>query len=381
MNFLTFLDKKPLYYKAFDPTRMQKAFDSIRDRFTFPQIIHVIGTNGKGSTGRYLAQMLRQQGQSVGHYTSPHILKFNERLWMNGHDCSNESIQDAFLQLIELLDKKWQEELSYFEFTTLLSLVLFQDLDVIVLEAGLGGEHDATSVFPNSLTLVTPIGLDHADFLGSTLIEVAQTKLKAVQKMALIAKQEKEVHDVADMLSKEFGWSLKWVDDFELTLSDQACIDAFYKENGVDYLVSNFRHALTALRLLGFNEAINVERISTIFGRLSQFSENITIDVGHNMLAAEKILAHFGNCKVNLVYNSLVDKPYKEILKLLQPIVKKVLLLPIEGDRAVDIAVLEAYLIGLDMPYDIFSRTESDENYLVFGSFLVVESFLKRVNA
>ena len=380
MHFLTFLDRKPLYYKTFDPTRMQKAYASIKENLPLPPIIHVIGTNGKGSTGRYLASMLHQAGFHVGHYTSPHILRFNERLWLDGQVCSDMHIQEAFSTLQNLLSPLWQEQLSYFEYTTLLAIVLFGACDYVVLEAGLGGEYDATSVFENILTLITPIGLDHAEFLGSTIQSVATTKLNAVQKQALIGIQEPQVVEIAQQLSQMHGWSAFFMSQEQFSTADTQLIQAAKASIGVEYLVQNFTHALAAFRLLGFDVAVDLKTIETIFGRLTRLRPHLYVDVGHNLLAAQRIADHFGKGKVNLVYNSLEDKPYQEILAHLKPIIERVFILPITSPRALPDGALEATLKALEIPYEEFSGINETKTTLVFGSFVVIETFLKSMN-
>ena len=160
----SFLDNKPLYYNEIDYTRMPRVYKSIQKSLKLPKIIHLIGTNGKGTTGRFLATALYSNGYAVGHYTSPHILNFNERIWLNGSDIEDEKLEFAHEKLLSLLSKKDALSLSYFEYTTLLAMYIYQEVDYLVLEAGLGGEYDATSVFKNDLTLVTIIDMDHEAF-------------------------------------------------------------------------------------------------------------------------------------------------------------------------------------------------------------------------
>ena len=93
MSVNEFLEKKPLFYKEIDIFRMPRAYSLIKDKIKIPPVIHIVGTNGKGSTGRFLAHTLLKRGYSVGHYTSPHILKFNERIWINGSDISDENLE------------------------------------------------------------------------------------------------------------------------------------------------------------------------------------------------------------------------------------------------------------------------------------------------
>ncbi|WXG60031.1 hypothetical protein VB002_14325 [Campylobacter concisus] len=94
MSLAKFLDGKPLYYKEIDYGRIIRAYDTIKGHLKPFKIIHIIGTNGKGSTGRFLAQILSQKGAKVGHYTSPHIFKFNERFWLNGDVASDEILRE-----------------------------------------------------------------------------------------------------------------------------------------------------------------------------------------------------------------------------------------------------------------------------------------------
>lgn len=160
----TFLEAKPLYYKEIDHKRVHLAYDMLKFEIVHPVTVHIVGTNAKGSTGRILSHLAHKSGLSVGHYSSPHILKFNERIWLNGEDASDEVLEVAHQRLWKLLGSSMSEALSYFEYTTLLAFVVFEKCDLVVLEAGLGGEFDATNVCAKELSIITPIGLDHQAF-------------------------------------------------------------------------------------------------------------------------------------------------------------------------------------------------------------------------
>ncbi len=377
MKLESFLSSKPLFYKKFDPTRIHKAYETIKDQLRVPRIVHLIGTNGKGTTGRFLAQMLMQSGISVGHYSSPHIKLFNERVWINGDLASDEELDKAFDALTEILPKAFQASLSYFEFTTLVAMIAFKKCDIVVLEAGLGGEFDATSVFPNELTLLTPIGLDHAEFLGDTISKVAATKIRGVQKFVITASQEPEVMGVLQDLSDTRGFGKSSI---TLNNADQALVEQFFRLNQVDYLAQNFSLALAALRHLGFKNSLDVARIGTLFGRLTRLEKNLIIDVGHNLLAAEQIIKNFGKTKVNLVYNTLADKAYREMLTLLKPIINKLFIIDIFDERALEKEILQTTLDDLDIEYEDFTTVDKEQMTLVFGSFVVVEAFLEKFN-
>ncbi len=374
------LKNKPLFYKAFDPLRMKKAFLSIKNRTTKAQIIHIVGTNGKGTTGRYLASMLKQASCRVGHYTSPHIQSFNERFWLNGRLLEDRELEAAFRALKTDIDEATLEALSYFELATFLAWYAFRGCDYLILEAGLGGEYDATAVFETMLTLVTPIGFDHQSFLGTRLEDIVKTKLNAIQKRALIAKQTDKAHAEIVAYKERMKKDIAFFKPFSLSYEDLLLCEAFFEQAGVDYLRDNFAFALWAFRTLGFDQVLDVEKIETLFGRMSLFRENVRLDVGHNQLAAERICRFYGNSKVNLVYNTLEDKDYISILKSLKPIVEHVYIIDIEDARAVNRLSLEQALRELGFEYEPFESIEAHKQYLVFGSFVVIESFLKRVH-
>ncbi len=185
----TFLDQKPLYYKEIDHARVHEAYARLKPHIKQSRTVHIVGTNGKGSTGRILAHLAYKSGLNVGHYTSPHILKFNERIWIDGADSDDAILENAHQRLYVLLGQEMSDNLSYFEYTTLLAFVVFEKCDLMVLEAGLGGEFDATNVCDKELSIITPIGLDHQAFLGESIEEIAGTKIRSIQKQVLMAPQ------------------------------------------------------------------------------------------------------------------------------------------------------------------------------------------------
>jgi len=372
-----FLNLKPLYYNEIDYTRMPRVYERIKKDLKIPKIIHIIGTNGKGTTGRFLATALYNITKSVGHYTSPHIIDFNERIWLNGSNVTNEVLELAHLKLLNILTKDEAKSLSYFEYTTFLAMVVFEGLEYIVLEAGLGGEHDATAVFKKELTLVTPIDKDHEDFLGTTIKEIATTKLNAIQDNAILAHQNyQEVYEIAFAKKQNI---LK-IEDI-LNAKDIEKVNKIAKEFSlVTYLRDNLALSISALKFLNLTyEQMHFEN-AKLFGRLTQINEQIIVDVGHNTLAANAILKALNGKKFILVYNSYKDKEYSKILSILKPIIKEVQIIDIEDERIEKSEKMKKTLENLDIKYSQFNGIKEDEKYLVFGSFKVVENFLKVQN-
>ncbi|RXK13153.1 bifunctional folylpolyglutamate synthase/dihydrofolate synthase [Halarcobacter mediterraneus] len=368
---------KTMYYEKIDFSIVEKSWEILSSKIKVPYVIHIVGTNGKGSTGRFLSYYLYKKGFKTLHYSSPHILKFNERIWINGKDSSDEELEFANKKIQEFIPLNLLEKLTYFEYTTLLALVLSSDFDYLVLEAGLGGEFDATNVVENNLSLITTIGLDHQNFLGNTIEEIARTKMRSADNKMLIGyQQSEEVYKTAlkvkNEIKEEFhkDISIKKLDDFlKYNLSDKFA----------SYLKYNLHLVIACLEELKIHIDEKIFEEVKLFGRCQKIASNITIDVGHNPLAASFLVKEFENKKIHLIYNSYKDKDYKKVLEILKPIIKKITLLELEDERIVNKNNLLEICQNLNIIVDSIKKINPDEYYLVFGSFLVVEKFLKNM--
>jgi dihydrofolate synthase/folylpolyglutamate synthase len=378
MNLDDFLSAKPLFYDVIDVDRFPQAYTQISGNLPKPDIVHIVGTNGKGSTGRFLATALHRAGKQVGHYTSPHIMRFNERIWINGSEISDDALEAAHKRLYALLGPKNAELLSYFEYTTLLAMVAYEGCDYVVLEAGLGGEYDATNVFDKVLSVFTPIDFDHAAFLGTTIDSVAGTKLRSMQHLALVGKQKHpEVETIARAVADEKGCILYGVEERSTPYIRDIASRVAIKNGLSDYLRDNLELAMCAYELLGHEAHEALFDQHALFGRLSPIAPNVTLDVGHNPLAARSIAEAYAGKKVTLVYNTYRDKDYREILSILSPVIDTVEIIDVEDTRIAERNDLEAALNELNIPFGAFTAVKKDKKYLVFGSFSVAEAFIK----
>ena len=378
-SFEKFIAEKPLYYKEIDHKRVHLAYDKLNSHIHRPLTIHIVGTNGKGSTGRIMATLLHCEGKKVGHFSSPHIVKFNERIWIEGFDISDEDLELAHSKLYNILGKDMSEALSYFEYTTLLALVATEKMDVMILEAGLGGEFDATNVVPKELSVITPIGIDHQDFLGTTIQEIAQTKLNSISNQAVLAIQTDEVHSIAQKIAQEKKLIIFQVEREE----NKALLELTQRLDWAYYLYQNTKLAFSALDILELNYSLDSLNKVKLFGRFYPILPNVLIDVGHNLLATEALVPalkkKYKNEKVILVYNSLDDKEYAKILSLLKPFLKWVEIIPIKTNRTVEEKELQNVLNGLSLKYKKFININENHKYFVFGSFYVIEAFLEKI--
>ncbi|MBN2963898.1 bifunctional folylpolyglutamate synthase/dihydrofolate synthase [Sulfurospirillum sp. T05] len=378
------LAQKPLYSERIDITRMPRAYDFLKEALHVPSVVHIVGTNGKGSTGRFLALMLKQQGKKVGHYTSPHLMRFNERIWRDGKLVEDEELEALHVKLSLLLPPDMAHELSYFEYTTFLAMLAFASCEVAVLEAGLGGEWDATNVFPKTLSIITPIGMDHQAFLGETLEEIASTKLRSMSAMTVIApKQDVRVLKIAKTLAKEKEIPLVFPEDM-VSLKTETEMKAYLKAHTLpEFFTDNLKSAYACARLMGVFPEISLLPPLDLRARYEKIAPNIVLDCGHNPMAASALLGALENSHYIFIYNSYLDKDIAAILEILKPKIKELWLMPLsqKGRQTGEALVVEASK-QLNIPFGAF-RWDFDpqEKYVVFGSFAVVERFLEEMNA
>ena len=176
-----------------EPTR--RAVELLGDPQKAYRVIHVTGTNGKTSTTRFIERILREQGLRTGRFTSPHLVRLNERMSIDGEPVSNERLYSVWQEikpLIEIVDAQLEAEgdtkLTFFEALAVLGFAVFADapVDVLVLEVGMGGEWDSTNVADGDVAVFTPISMDHAERLGNTISEIATTKSGIIKPGAFV---------------------------------------------------------------------------------------------------------------------------------------------------------------------------------------------------
>lgn len=377
-----YLENKPIFYKKIDFERFPRAYESVKSSLEIPPIIHIVGTNGKGSTGRFLAQILESFDFSVGHFTSPHIFEFRERFYKNGSIVSEDELENAHQVLQDILPFEFKNSLSYFEYATLLAAILFKNSSYVIFEAGMGGEYDSTNSFPKLLSLFTPISLDHTEILGSTLEKISITKLNAMSKTAILNDSMNEISlNIARDIALKKGTNLSLASE-NLTPADNDEISKYLVNFSIPkFLISNLTLACAAIKALNLELDLKGLGRLNLRGRKEQILPNLTVDVGHNEDAAKAILAEFSTKKVILIYNAFKDKDYAKILSILKPIIKEVKVYKYESSFR-ELANDEIFKVcqNLGIKCSKFSTLNRDQDYLVFGSFMLVEEFLKNEN-
>ncbi|MGL2655750.1 Mur ligase family protein [Helicobacter pylori] len=373
-----FLETKPKEYHKFDPSRFIQIYKDFKNAFFEIQakVIHVVGTNGKGSTGRFLTLLLADQNFKVLHFTSPHVFEFRERFFLNGSVVEESVLENAHQQL---QSHAFSSACSYFEYATLLAVMLAKDCDYLVLEAGLGGEFDSTNALEKTLSVFTPIDYDHKEFLGDSLESIATTKLKAMGSLSIIAPQQELVLNAAQKIAKDKHAQLIVVQN-EIS---KGVKDYIERHHLARFLAMNLEVALKAFETLlpcNKQEVLKNLKPLNLIGRCELLSPNILIDVGHNPHSAKALkeeIKRLFNAPIVLIYNCYQDKDAFRVLEVLKPVVKKVLILELHNERIIQLEKLKGILETLGLEHALFEDVKENENYLVYGSFLVANAFYK----
>ena len=345
----------PKSYKA--GLEAMRGFDnSLGSPCRMYRIIHVAGTNGKGSVGSMLASCLAASGLSVGLYTSPHLLDFRERIKIVGPKGWEMVSKDYVQDFLETRPDEI-EHLSFFEITTGLAFKWFADrkVDIAVIEVGLGGRLDSTNIIESELAVVTSIGLDHCALLGSTREQIASEKggiFKSGAK-ALVWGHDAQTDPVFEECARITGAHLHYADEL---INDNAleAIDFDRMDLRGEYQRDNVRTALAALSLLGIKAAPgaieHTAQRTGLRGRWEILSEhpNVICDIGHNPAALARNFAQLGSSgrPLTIVYGIMADKALDDIAPLMPADADYILCAP-KGNRALPVQELHTRLSTL----------------------------------
>ena len=374
------------------------------------RVYTVAGTNGKGSTVAYLAAMCGGLGQTYGTFTSPHIFRFNERICVMGEPVSDDRLIKAFEHVEAAREGV---SLTYFEFTTLAGMLILNqsELDCAVLEVGLGGRLDTVNLVDADCAVITPIGLDHQEFLGSDLNTIAAEKAGIIRAGVPVVCTERNppapVIQTAEKLraplvqrGKDFDLAPHPDPENELirfSIGEQSMLVSPPSMKG-EHQLDNLAAALAALLMLnpgymtGADEISAAIRACRLPGRFQSVcdSPEIILDVGHNPLAAKALAAFLEEKQRSntiCVLSMLADKPAGVVATTMDHVCKHWLCADSKGPRgqtgdrlaerlktALPDAQISAFGPLDDAIQAALSMVGEHETILVFGSFLTVSA-------
>lgn len=381
----------------------------------FP-VITVAGTNGKGSTVALLTAMLQAAGYQVGSYTSPHLLRYNERISLNSLAVDDECLCKAFTA-IELARESIS--LTYFEFGTLAAMWIFAEakVEVAVLEVGLGGRLDATNLWDADLAIITAIGIDHVDWLGHSRELIGREKAGIARRgKPLVCGDPQPPHSISQVAQEKGAELIQLGRDFILEQLDTHQFSLHLRQTKLSaeltYVLPrpslqgqvqlhNTACAVVALTFLAkclprINLAALQQGImnATILGRLQKLQNQpeVWIDVAHNPHAAENLANWIKNNpiagKTYVIFSILADKDIEGVIRPLQDKVDEWHIFPLDSPRAASLSMLQSAFASVNVNTfqvypDIYHawktlnmRAASIDRVVIFGSFLVVSKAL-----
>ena len=357
------------------------------------KIITVAGTNGKGSVCFYINQILKHTNYKIGLYTSPHFFNFNERIVINNEKCSESEILKS---LEYILGFENSDTLTFFEITTLAAILIFDNhnIDVAILEVGLGGRLDAVNAFEPDISVITSIGLDHTEFLGETLEKIAVEKsgvMRATKPCVIgeedcidiIKKQASDINSIPYFFNKDFDSSVIPFDKSILTYVQQknlSCAIFSIQQLGLTEFTSNLKEELLQQNFFG--------RFNTI-----STTPEVIIDVAHNLDSVKNLvqsLIKLGNKKTYFVFSILKDKDLSLIIQLFEkfPYQSEWLVSELNNPRAQKLSFIKQNLEknnfnfessdSIKKAYELaLNKASNNDRIVVFGSFYVISEIFE----
>ena len=371
---VAYIDETPKFTKKNTLDHTRAFLKRLGDPQEKMKILHVAGTNGKGSVCSFLASMLKAGGKRTGLFTSPHLVKINERFVVDEQDVSDEEFLEAFHTVMDCVEEMKEEGYphpTYFELLFLIGMKLFEraGVEYLVLETGLGGRLDATNSVAHPLvSVITSISLDHTEYLGDTVAAIAGEKAGIIKEgvpvvydascpesAEVIRRRAEELrapaypitskmYKISKTTKKHIDFSIDsgYYDDIRLSISSVA-----------EYQVKNAAEAVTAIRVIDREGAFTDEVIRKGVeemrwqGRMETVLPGVIIDGAHNEAGVEEFVKTARRLEadypVTLLFAAVGDKDYRHMIETIcrELRLERVIVTEVGGYRSVDVKVPE----------------------------------------
>ena len=343
MNEKEYIESIPMWAKKKNSlSEVKKNIETLEVKL--PKIVHVAGTNGKGSVCAYLSNILIDAGIKVGTFISPHLIEVNERILLDMKPISDKELEDISKYVREKLEGALTSP-TYFEYLFYIAAVCFSrsNLDIVILETGMGGRLDVTNIFDETLGIITSIGMDHMMYLGNTVKEIAFEKAGIIKNNSVI------IFDDGDEESNEVIKESAKIRNAGLIALSSIDYESF------DFTYVNYKKKAAALAILAARVILNKSDIdiksikSTVWhGRMEEIGRDIIIDGAHNVPAIKEfvdnalIVSKNRNKEIKLLMSIVKDKEIEEMFDIITAglDVKKYYLTSIDSYRSNDIKKL-----------------------------------------
>jgi dihydrofolate synthase/folylpolyglutamate synthase len=363
-------------------------------QLTYPTI-HIGGTNGKTTTSRMIDSLLFEMGLRTGRFTSPHLESYLERIAINTQPIDAKALIFSFNDIsayLDLMDTKFEHPISFFEAITALAFAAFAEhpIDVGVIEVGMGGLWDATNVVDADVSVIMPIGLDHTEYLGETLTEIAQTKAGIIKEGGFVVLAQQEPECAVELLKQaalvgadvaregiEYSVISRSIAVGGQLLTIQgakhAYTDIFIPLHG-KHQASNAAAALVAVEAFFGDQELDIEAVRAGFANVTSPGRcevvhrdpTIILDAAHNphgaSALADTIQSEFTFDDVIGIFAPMGDKDVRGILLELEQVMDSIIVTANSSPRAMKVSELEliaAEIFGLDRVFSVDSLTEA----------------------
>ncbi|MCX6149783.1 MAG: bifunctional folylpolyglutamate synthase/dihydrofolate synthase [Ignavibacteriales bacterium] len=370
---------------------------------------HIAGSNGKGSTASFIASILTEAGFKVGLYTSPHFVRFNERVKIKNFEISDDYIIGFISKYFSYIE---QEKLTFFEATTALAFKYFSDnkIDYGVIETGLGGRLDATNVINPLASIITSISYEHTEILGETLELIAEEKAGIIKRgcKVFIGRLPLEAEKVIERKCDEFSVELFKISKYGSNEIDGLKLDfpKLFFENLPNPLLGEFQKYNAALAILTVSESLEmldknlfkkgIDKVipnTGLQGRYEIINENpkVIFDSAHNVEGVENFISTFASEASNyekrvLLFGAMRDKAIRDMLSTLNPYFTEIHFTDILLDRCATIEQLSEIALELNLKCFVetdvesfisdFIKTKNNHCLVVLGSIYIL-GFIK----
>ena len=385
-------DGKSAYKPGFDNIKkLCEIFGNPQEKL---KMIHIGGTNGKGSTSNMLASILQESGYKTGLYNSPHLIDFTERIKINGENCDKNFVYN-FIKKMRVLPAEFKP--SFFEFTTVMAFEYFHqnNIDFAIVEVGLGGRLDSTNIINPILTAITNVALDHQDLLGETIEEIAVEKAGIIKPFIPIISGDENT--VVKNIIKEKAASEKapFIDATEIKTDLKSDLEGNYQAKNIRVVLA----LIQELAKLGISISeenvkkglLNVQKNTNFVGRWFKFSEDplIICDTAHNLAGLELVFQQLQEIPrfKHIILGFVAEKKIEHVLEILPDNSAYYFIKP-NNSRGRHPQDYEDLLKNVKINYKIFDHLQDaylfarqqlkkDEMIFLGGSNFVVGEFLE----
>lgn len=393
--------------------RMKWMLDKLGNPEEKIQAVHVVGTNGKGSTVSYLREALVANNYEIGTFTSPFIVTFNERISINGTPITDDELVEL-VQIVKPISERLESETELgpateFEIITLMMFVYFgtvHPVDFVIIEAGLGALNDSTNVFQPIMTVLTSIGLDHTNILGDTYMDIAREKagvIKPSVPLVYAIKPKDALHFVREVVEKNYNKGLELDRDFHVLSDDTEFTyryGSYELENIQLKMIGQHQHENAALAIttliemyqrgmiqLNFNTMIDAIEHTTWSGRIEKVQEEplILIDGAHNRESIDALVdtlkQYYSDKKIDVLFAAIDGKPIGKMMNSIEEIANRFYVTTFDFPKALPIDAVYDYLehhhIEKVQDYPQFIEQYDGELLVVTGSLYFISEVRK----